>query len=92
MTEYVGLLASIVTLVFDSYWYTPCSTMYNAMTPLGSFGGLQVMLTEVSAFPSYLSSDTGPGAVGYIKEMVFRKCILVKGLAAQHYNFCRYAM
>ena len=64
MTVCVGLLASIVTLVVDSSWYTPCSTMYSTMIPLRSFGGFQVMLTDLSVFSSYLSSDTGPGAVG----------------------------
>ena len=75
MTVCVGPLAFIVTFVVDSSWYTPCSTRY-AITPLGSFGGFQVMLTEVSVFSSYLSSDTGPGAVG--KERVHKKIILVK--------------
>ena len=49
MTVCIGLQASISTLVNDSFLlYTPYSTKYATMTPLGSFGGFQVMLTEVS--------------------------------------------
>ena len=36
------------------------------MSPLGSFGGFQVMLTEVSVSSSLLSSDTGPGTIFYV--------------------------
>ena len=63
MTVYFGPPASIVTFVVVSFWYTPCSTKYALMSPLGSFGGFQVMFTEVSVSPSELSSDTGPGAI-----------------------------
>ena len=49
MTVCIGLLASIFTLVNDSFLlYTPYFIKYATITPLGSFGGFQVMLTEVS--------------------------------------------
>ena len=77
MTVCVDLLACIVTFIVDSTWYTPCSKMYSIMIPLGSFGGFQVMLTEVSVISLYISLDTGPGAVGWRQENI-EKCILVK--------------
>ena len=86
MTVCVGLLAGIVTLMVDPFWYTPCWMKLATMTPLGAFGGFQVMLTDFSVFSSYLSSDTGPGAVGWMQGYVNNVCILVKGLAAQRYN------
>ena len=52
MTVCVVLLTSIVTFVVDSLRYTPYSTMYFAMTPLGSLGGFQLTLTDMYVISS----------------------------------------
>ena len=36
------------------------------MSPLGSFDGVQVMLTEVFVFLKECSSDNGPGSIVWI--------------------------